>query len=159
MSQSRTAHKPSPISLVPPPPTADSPASSNVSSLLHPRADDRDDSAGPPSTPPLPTPPSGSSDAASEDRRGQRGAVPSLPRPAHRRAGDSADSFAEKARRRDADGEHEDDDFDEDEDHDDASVLEEDPVDMANWAGQASIKGRDEVVRMILLTFAAIGIT
>jgi len=70
------------------------------------------------------------------------------------------------------------DDDDDDDDDDDASeqggagdegeresegdltvILAEDPVEMATWSGHPSVKGNSEAVRMILLCFAAIGIT
>lgn len=40
----------------------------------------------------------------------------------------------------------------------DALVLEEDPSEMASWAGQPSVKGSSEVMRMVLLAFNSIGI-
>jgi hypothetical protein len=47
----------------------------------------------------------------------------------------------------------------EDDSEEDALVLDSDPIEMATWAGQPSIRGSSEAVRMILLTFASIGIT
>lgn len=44
-------------------------------------------------------------------------------------------------------------------DVEDVLVLEEDPIEMASWEGQASIKGGSEVMQMVLLSFIAIGIT
>jgi hypothetical protein len=38
-------------------------------------------------------------------------------------------------------------------------VLEEDPAEMSSWAGQPSVKGSSEVMRMMLLTFSSVGIT
>ncbi len=35
----------------------------------------------------------------------------------------------------------------------------DDPVRMSTWAGQPSVKGRSETVRMVLLTCVSIGIT
>jgi hypothetical protein len=49
-------------------------------------------------------------------------------------------------------------DREEDED-DEALVLEEDPAGMASWAGQSSVRGGSEMMRMILLSFTSIGIT
>ncbi|GKT48303.1 general alpha-glucoside permease [Colletotrichum spaethianum] len=54
------------------------------------------------------------------------------------------------------------DDTDDDYDHaeHDALVLEEDPAaGMSSWAGQPSIRGSSEAMRMILLTFNTLGIT
>lgn len=42
---------------------------------------------------------------------------------------------------------------------DDILVLEEDPTDMSSWAGQPSVKGSSEVMRMVLLTFSSVGMT
>ncbi|KAK1521736.1 sucrose transporter, partial [Colletotrichum paranaense] len=42
---------------------------------------------------------------------------------------------------------------------DDASVLEQDPAGMSSWAGQPSIRGSSEAMRMVLLTFNTLGIT
>lgn len=41
----------------------------------------------------------------------------------------------------------------------DHTVLALDPANMASWTGQPSIKGSTEAMRMVLLTFNAIGIT
>jgi len=48
---------------------------------------------------------------------------------------------------------------DDDDPADDAGILDEDPEDMAQWTGEASIKGSSEAVRMMLLTFNSIGLT
>lgn len=45
------------------------------------------------------------------------------------------------------------------EEEDDAAVLEDDPVEMASWAGEASIMGGSEAMQMVLLSFISIGIT
>lgn len=37
--------------------------------------------------------------------------------------------------------------------------LEEDPAAMSSWAGQPSVKGSSEVMRMMLLTFSSVGMT
>ncbi|OHE91029.1 sucrose transporter, partial [Colletotrichum orchidophilum] len=42
---------------------------------------------------------------------------------------------------------------------DDALVVEQDPAGMSSWAGQPSIRGSSEAMRMILLTFNTLGIT
>lgn len=42
---------------------------------------------------------------------------------------------------------------------DDAFVLEQDPAGMSSWAGQPSIRGSSEAMRMVLLTFNTLGIT
>lgn len=49
--------------------------------------------------------------------------------------------------------------WDDEELEDDELVLQEDPDDMAQWTGQASVKGSSEIMRMVLLTFSSIGIT
>lgn len=49
-------------------------------------------------------------------------------------------------------------DEDEDEDEDQAKVEEQDDDMAASWAGQPSIKGSTESMRMALLTFSLIGL-
>lgn len=44
------------------------------------------------------------------------------------------------------------------EEEDTAEGIEAQDEDMASWAGQASIKGSTETIRMILLTFSLIGL-
>ncbi|KAM0322899.1 hypothetical protein ACHAQA_009241 [Verticillium albo-atrum] len=55
--------------------------------------------------------------------------------------------------------ERDDDDDDNEDPANDRSVLEQDFTEMSTWAGQPHIKGSSETMRMILLTFNAIGIT
>lgn len=40
-----------------------------------------------------------------------------------------------------------------------ALFLGDDPANMSSWAGQPTVKGSSEVMRMILLTFSSVGMT
>jgi hypothetical protein len=42
---------------------------------------------------------------------------------------------------------------------DEALFLDNDPANMSSWAGQPSVKGSSEVMRMMLLTFSSVGMT
>lgn len=42
---------------------------------------------------------------------------------------------------------------------DEAPLLENDPAKMSSWAGQPSVKGSSEAMRMMLLTFSSVGMT
>ena len=44
-------------------------------------------------------------------------------------------------------------------DDEDDPFLEDDPANMSSWAGQPSVKGSSETVRMMLLTFSSVGMT
>ena len=44
-------------------------------------------------------------------------------------------------------------------DEDAAHFLDDDPANMSSWAGQPSVKGSSEVMRMMLLTFSSVGMT
>ncbi len=71
----------------------------------------------------------------------------------------TAEQHLEKAH-----AEDEDDDWDvawddQDAEADEPLVLDDDPEELATWSGHASIKGDSDLVRMVLLTFNAIGMT
>ncbi|WYZ34459.1 hypothetical protein EsH8_I_000735 [Colletotrichum jinshuiense] len=140
-------------------PTSSSPTSSLDSS--HPQLSfSVDDSVG--KSTPIRTP-SRSSNSESE----LDDVVPVIRKPplAHREGEEKPSGphhFA--GRRRDEDSDDDEDDGDDDhDDHDDdegdALVLEQDPAGMSSWAGQPSIKGSSEAMRMVLLTFNTLGIT
>ncbi|KAF7562170.1 hypothetical protein G7046_g1969 [Stylonectria norvegica] len=117
-------------------------------SILRPAPIDAADASSRASSPALLTPsssswsadtPDASSDA--EESRGRGGAYDRVQRQG--RAGSHDE---------DLDGEDNDDDSERDSSHGD-------PSGMARWAGQPSVRGSSEAVRMVLLTFVTIGIT
>ncbi|GKT82948.1 sucrose transport protein [Colletotrichum tofieldiae] len=122
--------------------------------------DDDDDSGG--KSTPIRTPSRSFSSSSTEVDDVDRAAVATIRKPpqAHREGDAKLSGPRDSAGRQRNELNHVDTDDEYDHAEDDALVLEEDPAaGMSSWAGQPSIKGSSEAIRMILLTFNTLGIT
>ncbi|KAK6226742.1 sucrose transporter [Colletotrichum tabaci] len=118
-----------------------------------------DDSCGKPT--PIRTPSRSFSSRANSTELDDRVAVTTVRKPpqAHRE-GDTKPSGPYDFASRRTDHCDTDDEYDEyDRAEDDALVLEDPVAGMSSWAGQPSIRGSSEAMRMVLLTFNTLGIT
>ncbi|OBR15853.1 sucrose transporter [Colletotrichum higginsianum IMI 349063] len=118
-----------------------------------------DDSCGKPT--PIRTPSRSFSSRANSTELNDRVAVITVRKPpqAHRE-GDTKPSGPYDFASRRTDHCDTDDEYDEyDRAEDDALVLEDPVAGMSSWAGQPSIRGSSEAMRMVLLTFNTLGIT
>ncbi|GJC83825.1 general alpha-glucoside permease [Colletotrichum liriopes] len=122
--------------------------------------DDDDDSGG--KSTPIRTPSRSFSSSSTEVDDVDRAAIATIRKPpqAHREGDAKLSGPRDSAGRQRNERNHVDTDDEYDHAEDDALVLEEDPAaGMSSWAGQPSIKGSSEAIRMILLTFNTLGIT